>query len=594
MKRKNKNFDNLIFMLHAMKNFSKQIYILIFIQVPVKVLMPFLAVWLSRTVVQVLETNGCSDVLIRHVLVLGGLLAAGSWLSQYVSGTLQTMMGAFKSELEDRFLMHKIICSYEELENRGQKAKLAEAQYYLWRSDGSISKSVEIAVDFFAGIFGFVLYTGLLLEFDKWVLLLMVLTALISFAFSDSGAKLREKMGWNIATKYITNLHQVCSQPKAGKDIRLFQMQHWFEEKFTVYLHSSRRNFHGKIARKELQSGIVVSLTSFIRDIVVYGYLIWMFYQKDLLLSDVVLLIGAASGFSTWVYQAVNQLSNLKQLSIEIGVIRSYIEMDVKPEQDAAVEKTDENCEIEFRNVSFHYPGGSKEIIKNLSFRIKRGEKIALVGVNGAGKTTCVKLLCGLLKPTSGEICMNGRNTADMTEEELYRCVSAVFQDSTLLPVSIRDNISSFGRYGDPEKVTECLEKAGILERIERLPQKEETRLLQELNENGVSFSGGELQRFMLARAICKEAPILILDEPTAALDPIAESQIYQKYVELVNRRTSVFISHRLASTQFCDRIFVLEHGEIVEEGTHQELLKKDGVYAKTFSLQSYYYNQAL
>ena len=217
--------------------------------------------------------------------------------------------------------------------------------------------------------------------------------------------------------------------------------------------------------------------------------------------------------------------------------------------------------------------------------------KIALVGLNGAGKSTLVKLLCGLYRPTQGTIFINGRPQEEYSKEEYFSLLAVVFQDVKLLPMTIAQNVASdVGTHIDRERVRECLTLSGLWQKVSSLPQKEDTPLGASILDDGIALSGGENQKLWMARALYKNAPMLLLDEPTAALDPLAEQQIYQKYMEMVEGRTSVFISHRLASTRFCDRILLLENGTIIEQGTHDELICLNGRYAQLFEIQGKYY----
>ena len=250
-------------------------------------------------------------------------------------------------------------------------------------------------------------------------------------------------------------------------------------------------------------------------------------------------------------------------------------------------------CEIEFRNVTYTYGGAENPTINNLSFTLHKGEKLALVGLNGAGKTTIVKLMCGLYDPTEGEILLNGVNVREYNREEYFKLFSAVFQDISLLAVSVEENIT--GQPADSctrEKLIDCMKKSGIYGKVMTLPEKEDTLLVRSVYQNSVDLSGGEKQKLALAKALYKNAPILLLDEPTAALDAIAEQQMYMSYLEFSKSRSSLFISHRLASTRFCDRIIMIENGGIIECGTHAELMERDGKYAELFMLQSSYYNE--
>ncbi len=254
--------------------------------------------------------------------------------------------------------------------------------------------------------------------------------------------------------------------------------------------------------------------------------------------------------------------------------------------------KFDHVSKIEFSHVFYRYPKSDRWIVKDLSFVIEDGEKIALVGMNGAGKTTMIKLLCGLLIPTKGTIRINGVSSTDISREDYYRLFSTVFQDIHLFPASIQKNIVCSDEQIDPIRFDDAVKKSGMDQVAQKFRDGLNTLVVAEVDENAVNLSGGQVQKLMLARAIYKNAPILLLDEPTAALDPIAEKNIYLQYNEMAEGKVSVFISHRLASTVFCDRIFFMKNGIIAEEGTHEELIQKKGDYYEAFSVQSKYYQE--
>jgi ATP-binding cassette subfamily B protein len=274
-------------------------------------------------------------------------------------------------------------------------------------------------------------------------------------------------------------------------------------------------------------------------------------------------------------------------------VIQEYIHL---PEQfrfegGVPIPKADA-YELKLDNVSFRYPGTDKEIIDNMSLTLRPGEKIALVGLNGAGKTTFVKLLCGFYDPDEGRVLLNGIDIRQFNRQEYYDLFSAVFQEMSLLDLTVAEHVAQTAVNLDMDKVANCLEKAGLTAKVESLPLGVQTHVGKIAFLEGVEFSGGEMQRLMLARALYKDGPVLVLDEPTAALDPIAENDIYMKYNEMTKGKTSLFISHRLASTRFCDRILFLQDGVIAEEGTHEQLLNLGGEYAKLFHVQARYYQK--
>lgn len=254
------------------------------------------------------------------------------------------------------------------------------------------------------------------------------------------------------------------------------------------------------------------------------------------------------------------------------------------------VENLSKPHEIEFRNVSFSYPNTGVQVLKNVSIRIKAGERLSVVGLNGAGKTTFIKLLCRLYDTDEGEILLDGVNIREYDYDEYMKLFSVVFQDFKLLAFTAQDNIL-LGKEDSPERVDELFEKVGILNKINSLPNGRDTMMFRQFDKNGVQLSGGEQQKLAIARALYKDAPVVILDEPTAALDPVAEYEIYCRFNELVGGKTAVYISHRLSSCKFCDRIAVFSDCTIKELGTHEELVHKpDGIYAEMFRAQAQYY----
>ena len=377
----------------------------------------------------------------------------------------------------------------------------------------------------------------------------------------------------------------------AGKDIRIFGLRKLFDYHFDLMINTYKK-FRYKYQLKWYYPTISDTAFNVTRDLLAYTLLIRKVLSGQIDAATFTIYLGIIASFSQYIYDVSMHFANLRDASHQFNDYHDFMnQKDVFEHKEKVIAVPDAAPSIEFRNVGFTYEGSDKPVLKNVSFKIKADEKIALVGNNGAGKTTIVKLLCGLYPPTCGDILIDGKSINDIGVEKYQDMVSVLFQDTSPIALSIEENICGCEpEEVDHKKLKECLEKAGILDKVCSLANKEKTYITQTLDENGVLFSGGETQKLLLAKAMYKDGPMLILDEPTSALDPIAESQIYEEYNQLADKKTAVFISHRLASTKFCDRILFLDGGQIVEEGTHDELMKKGGKYREIFDIQSHYY----
>jgi len=300
------------------------------------------------------------------------------------------------------------------------------------------------------------------------------------------------------------------------------------------------------------------------------------------------------AGFAAWMQKILEDMAYINGQNLYLNDFRDFLDISLETQKTnyEDIPKAN-NYEIEFKKVSFKYPNSERYIFKDLSLKIKNGQRLAIVGVNGAGKTTLIKLLTRLYEPTSGEILLNGINVSKFDIVEYYKLFSVVFQEIKIFAFSISENIALIAKEKiNREKVINSIEKAGIAEKINSLEKGVDTSLLKILDSTGIELSGGENQRLALARALYKDGPVVILDEPTAALDPIAEYNIYNRFNDMIENKTAIFISHRLASTRFCDIIAFFEDGEIQEYGTHEELLSRNGKYAEMFNVQASYYKK--
>ena len=381
---------------------------------------------------------------------------------------------------------------------------------------------------------------------------------------------------------------------KFAKDLRIFGMREWlmdvYDSNMRLYM-----NFFARKEKNRLLADFINALLAFLRNGIAYIYLISLTLEHNLPASQFLLYFAMVGGFTAWIGGILDSFTRLYEQNLDLSTVQEYLEMPepfLFDEGEHLAPESFSSYKLELRDVSFRYSGAEKDTLHHVNLVIEPGEKLAIVGLNGAGKTTLVKLLCGFYDPTEGQVLLNGRDIREFDRRDYYSLFSAVFQQFSVLEVTLAENVAQTDESIDMERVRDCIEKAGLTERVESMPKGYGTHIGRLVFEDGIELSGGETQRLMLARALYKNAPIIVLDEPTAALDPLAESDIYQKYHDMTGGRTSLYISHRLASTRFCDRIIYLRDGQIKESGTHEQLLASGGEYAELFEVQRKYYRE--
>ena len=459
-----------------------------------------------------------------------------------------------------------------------------EATEHIWQTLTMLLKNIG----------GFLVYLTILSRLDSVLLLVVIVTCILGYLASRYANNWRyqhreEEEDYFQKKRYIRNKAESL---ELAKDIRIFGLQNWLKE-LLDQIHDLYLDFSLQCERVEVLADLAEVLLTMARNGIAYVYLIHMALGEGLSVSEFLLYFTAVSTFTQWVVGILKELNTLHKESLDISCLREFLDY---PEPFRFAEGAEvpqaAGYELRLQNVSYRYPGAEKDTIHAFTLTVHSGEKLAIVGLNGAGKTTLVKLLCGLLDPTEGVVLLNGQDIRLFNRKQYYTLFSAVFQEFSLLDVTVAEQIAQTREGMDDKRIADCVEKAGLTPFIEKLPQGLQTHMGRDVYLDGVLFSGGQTQRLMLARALYKDGPILLLDEPTAALDPLAENDIYQKYSAMTAGKTSVFISHRLASTRFCDRIIFLADGGIREEGTHESLLALGGAYAQLFEVQSRYYQE--
>lgn len=565
--------------------------------VPISLALSALALYTPAAVLAVLET---SDRFSPVALVIVGLLftqllcdLANDIISAKINSSEHYVMAQtdyiWKKYERDRDWYHDYDPEVQKLNERANNAV-----------SNNHTAGVHFPMDFsnmLTQIFNFLLFGTVVSLLHPAIILLLA----VGCALNAAMGKWERRKNWeerdirNDLEKKINCITWSIAQDfRYAKDIRLYSMKQFLHDRL-AHLIDLNMAEQKKLERRSILTALVNFLVFFIRDVAAYAFLIGEAVRGNVDASTFVLYFSAITSLSEVMGNILRIINRVFEGSLQVSDIREAMEVEDRLNRGSGIPVPREPFSIEFKNVSYQYPKGEKKVLDNISFHIKAGEKIALVGLNGAGKTTLTRLMCGMLLPDTGEILLDGHTLYEYNRDEMYGLFGVVPQDFNLLPMSIAQNIASAMTKEeiDRDRLAACIELAGLTEKIASLPKGADTPLGRELHEDGVELSGGETQKLLLARLLYKDPPCIILDEPTAALDPIAEDRMYRNYNQIAAQATSIFISHRLASTNFCDRIFLLDGAGLAEVGTHDELMAAGGKYRELFELQSKYYKEA-
>lgn len=566
------------------------------IEVVVAVGLSLAALYLPKAVVGQIMRGAEAKSMIATILTF----TAGTVLLQAVKAYLGLTSEMQRTGLRMqvcRDIQQKVVTtSYENLEKKAFSDARQKALEQIGGNNTSTEQIYYTLVNLGTNVCGFVLYLLLLVWVNPWVLLLTAATSAIGFFMRRRVNRWEHEQDKQSASwdKRLWQIHQQSQQTVIAKDIRLFAMADWLMDVHRTNARL-RHNLSRKVQAKQWLADAVDCVVAFLREGAAYAYLIVMVLAGALAVDEFVLLFAAISGFSGWITGILSEYEALDKHSLNYCRVRKCLEFEEPFEEESGEPVYPQSgavYELELENVSFCYEGAAENTLENISLIIRPGEKLAIVGLNGAGKTTLINLLCGFYNPTKGRVLLNGKDIRAFNRRQYYGLFTAVFQDFSILPVTLAQTVSQQYEAYDEDRIKRCLALADLDEKVESLPAGLASLLVKSVHEDAVEFSGGETQRLMLARALYQDAPILILDEPTAALDPIAESRLYERYSELSAGKTAVYISHRLASTRFCDRIILLADKGIAECGTHDALIAQGGAYARLFEIQSRYYQQ--
>lgn len=583
--------ENFKYMLANWIKWDRKSLVYFFIRVPAMVLQPIITAYIPKAMIDCINEGVSVGRLILVVALLSILVALTTWLTPFMQELLNGSARIIRMRYAIMAFNKNLNTPYINIESLEGREKNKRAMEFYRSYYSSSADFVETCNQMLVCLVGVVTSLALIYKINI-IMILIILATCVGEFFLLKFLNKKEKGVKDSRSSIFVKFDYYYSLSKditAAKDIRLYGFADYFVFSIAKLI-AGLEKITSKYMHQSVKVGGTRALLNLMRELVAYAYLTYLVCQNRLSVSDFIFYFGIITGFSNWIMNLVYLYSNMERCCNDCAAFREFVESSEENKNKPDIDFEDVHS-IEFKNVHFTYPSAQKSTINNMSFEVNSGENIAIVGENGAGKTTAIKLLCGLYYPTDGDILVNGKSSRDFSSDSYFNLFSAVFQDYTFLPMRIAENICAASDY-DKEKLYSAFEKAGIMDKINSLENKENSLMVKDVYKGAVDFSGGEKQKLLLAKAIYKNAPVLILDEPTAALDPIAENELYLKYNEMTDNKISFFISHRLSSTRFCDRILFIKDGTIAESGTHEELMALKGSYYKMYQVQGYYYKE--
>ncbi len=570
-------------------------------------LSPYFNLYLSAEIVNEIVGARNKDTLITLVLIT----VIGNFAIAIIGGILNRAFGHKETLLYQREAVYynkkTLGLDYDNLENtevRQLRRKIVESSRINFHGKQlllmSVGRLVNITISaILALVLGIEMFVLMFASGFSWLIILLacLIVGLVAFNVWYSFRE-KDKMGAvyrNVSQTMIdeNRIDEAMDCYNMGKDVRLYR-----QDKLIMKIKNYAFDLHKKAFRtmesKRYKINMPLTFTGILLEAIIYVFVCVYALLGTFGIGSIVKYVGFVETITGCITSYFAVFADIKYNTPFVEDYLAYFDIPQKMYQGSlTVEKRDDNeYYVEFKDVSFKYPGSDTYALRHVNMKFKVGEKLAVVGMNGSGKTTFIKLMCRLYDPTEGEILLNGVNIKKYDYDEYLAMFSVVFQDFKLFSFTLGENVASGSDYDDDEVVS-ALNQSGFGERLTTMPNGIKTSLYKDFDKNGVEVSGGEAQKIALARALYKNAPFIILDEPTAALDPMAEYEIYSKFNEIVGDKAAIYISHRLSSCRFCDKIAVFDNGQIVQRGSHDELVAdKSGKYYELWHAQAQYYTE--
>ncbi len=582
----------------------------------IEALTPFVTIWFSARIINEMMGERRTSILFYNVLIVVGIHFLFSMIKNVMDKIVDEKQSGMWNQFKKVFTDKQMSMDYVDLENQDIQNKRQKAEENLFMFGNGLGQLVWDSADVvrvFVGIIAsisltvslFVAKSGnKIMDSWLWILAIILVMALLGWIYGVLTGKEKQVFDqWTEGTVWFNRSfmfygNELYVNTKRAKDVRIYGQEKIAERELQkMEEHNEKDNVY--LSKMSSYKGFMY-LAKGLGNAMCYLFVVAKAALGAFPVGCVVQYVGAFTelvnhvGFLTLIYSENKAYTeHLEKLFAYLDIPNKKYQGRLPVEKGFFCQEGENDYEIEFRNVSFKYPGSDTYVLKNINTKLSIGKKQAFVGTNGAGKTTFVKLLCRLYDPTEGEILLNGIDIRKYDYEEYMGLFSYVFQDFKLFAFTLGQNIAANIKY-DKEMMEECIKKVSLYDRYCTMEDGLETYLYRDLSEKGLEISGGEAQKIALARALYKGTPMIVLDEPTAALDPIAEAQVYEDFSNMVDNKTAIYISHRLSSCKFCDEITVFDGGRIVQKGTHQELVKDTaGLYFTLWNAQAKYYEIA-
>jgi ATP-binding cassette subfamily C protein len=587
-------FQNILFVLNGIKQNEPVIFIYLGFSTLFLSVSPLNGTLFPRYILEELLTQRRIHILAFLVVLFFLISAICAFFTDYLKGLYFPRISNIRFWYLDIFYKKCMDTDFQNTEDAAFLNEMKTAVRCLRRSDTGVEGIINSLFNLFGSLLSLALFSYIITSFNFLIMLFLIfdigITYLVTYVIRMFENGKKDELSDN--QRRFDYIKSIMFDFKYGKEIRIYVLSSWIQNLFHI---NSQKiiNLQQRIQSFSFRKRLLSVFMIFLRDVLVYGSLVYNVITEIITIPEFSMYVMATVYFSVKLQNVVSEIAYLRTQSADLNDLRLFID---KPDLlDRYVSKSlpDPPYTFRFVNVSFHYPNQKERVLNKVNCTINSGQKIALIGENGAGKSTFVKLMMRLYDCTDGQILLNEVDIKEFDKNEYYTLFSTVFQEIKPLAFSIYENITlDHENEEDRHQVEHCLKQAGLLSKINTLENGMDTNVFRFMNQDGIELSGGENQKLLIARALYKDGHIAIFDEPTAALDPLAERQMYENLSKIFKDKTTIFISHRLASTQFCDCIYFLDKGEIIEMGSHQELLEKQGTYAKLFHIQSQYYSK--